>query len=60
MYKPMCDECLRANGVEPNNCPFCLRGFAPTVAGLHHNNADGYMGRCSAGDSMIDKGTDTL
>lgn len=47
IYKPICNNCLRAAGIEPNDCPHCLRGLSPE-RGLHHNATGGYIGKCSA------------
>ena len=48
MYKPICDDCLRASGVEPK--PFCRLCFAGLRVeyGLHYTADGGYAGRCAA------------
>lgn len=50
LFKPVCDDCIRASGQTPINCVFCLSGHYPEIRhGLHYNDAGGYVGKCSDG-----------
>lgn len=48
MWKPICNECLIATGVRPNDCILCLSGKFELRDGLHYHTGGGYAGKCIA------------
>jgi hypothetical protein len=47
IFKPVCDECLRAVGEVPITCVFCLVGRYSVRQGLHYAGDGGYVGKCT-------------
>lgn len=46
--QPMCGECTRLSGFEPEtHCPLCLSSHLTLKGGLHYNKTGGYAGKCS-------------
>lgn len=45
--QPMCNECVRMGGFEPEpeSCNLCSAGLT-LKGGLHYNKAGGYAGKC--------------
>jgi hypothetical protein len=47
MFKPICDKCLRAVGVEPRPfCALCEVGLPVNDQGMHQTRTGGHAGRC--------------